>query len=650
MTKQFTINHFVMILILFLISFIGFFNYLIFHSIIEILSVCIAFMLFINTKTSQGYNNTYNKLFVLASAFGIVGIFDLLHLLSFANVGDFLVDNYNVSIQVWIGARIIECLSLLIFIHLSKGNFKRFRIVEMIYCTVAFILGVFIYFRIFPDCYIEGYGITDFTKVIQFVVISVLLLATIGLYNKREEYDYKTYRIIKYALAITIISQIAFLIIGELMEPLNILGHILKIIAYYLFFKGIIQETIIQPFIEIAYNEHKYYQLIQFLPESIIIEGQRGILLVNDSAHNILGLANGDNYYNKKICDLLTDIKGTRIVCTEQRSTEYCVNRWDGVVKYVEITSIPIEYNGEIASLIVMVDITDKKEAERLRRLQEAKEQELKDTLLFESLKDNLFDNLSHEFKTPLNVILGIAQIMELDMDNKEYIEEKNKNYIKTIKQNGYRLWRLLENLISITNINTGEYRLSLNKENIVEVVENVTIAAANYLHNCDISIIFDTEIEERFIYCDTDLIERIIINLISNGIKFSKGKRLVCVTILNRKEHITIEVKDNGIGIPQDKLHKIFQSFTRVDESFTRDNEGSGIGLSLVNSLIQLHKGTITVASDETGSIFSINIPTGLMKKNDNNYRRNIGRQVKKERFPIEFSDIYSILEKKAN
>jgi len=209
--------------------------------------------------------------------------------------------------------------------------------------------------------------------------------------------------------------------------------------------------------------------------------------------------------------------------------------------------------------------------------------------------------------------------------------------------QNCYRLLRIINNLIDITRIDGGFLNLELRNHNIVSLVEEITLSVVEYTKSKNINLIFDTEIEEKIIACDADKIERVLLNLLSNAIKFSNSNGTIEVNIFDKQDYVAISVKDNGIGIPQEMKNKIFERFSQVDSSFTRRTEGSGIGLSLVKSLVELHKGKIEVKSEvNKGSEFIITLPVGIVEGECNNQIAT--NQPNVERLQIEFSDIYSL------
>lgn len=259
----------------------------------------------------------------------------------------------------------------------------------------------------------------------------------------------------------------------------------------------------------------------------------------------------------------------------------------------------------------------------------------------YNNLKTQFLSTMSHELKTPLNIILGCVQVIEkMDFNN---LSSHNVilKYIKMQKQNSYRLLRLINNIIDINKSEVNQMSLSLSNGNIVNVVEDITLSVVEYTNIKGIQLTFDTEVEEKIIAFDQDAIERIMLNLLSNSIKFTESGGTIDVNIFDRGEKLQISVKDSGIGIPEDKHEMIFERFTQLDNSLRRKSEGSGIGLSLVKYLVELHGGTIKVNSEYgAGSDFIIELPNKTasyeVAKTGEKTISNV------ERINIEFSDIY--------
>lgn len=259
-----------------------------------------------------------------------------------------------------------------------------------------------------------------------------------------------------------------------------------------------------------------------------------------------------------------------------------------------------------------------------------------------EKLRSDFFANISHELRTPINVIYSAEQVMELNLRKSQNYDMSK--YLKMVKQNSFRLIRIISNLIDITKIDALSFDVKFRNLNIVKVVEDITISVAEFIEHKGLTVIFDTSIEEKVIACDPDLIERIMLNLLSNSVKFTKRGGSILVSIYLEEDKVCISVKDSGIGIPDNMKEIIFDRFIQVDKSTTKSCEGSGIGLSLVKSLVEIHKGTISLNSViSKGSEFIISLPDELCFEED--VHENIINldDSRIEKINIEFSDIYN-------
>ncbi|QEK12394.1 hybrid sensor histidine kinase/response regulator [Crassaminicella thermophila] len=311
-----------------------------------------------------------------------------------------------------------------------------------------------------------------------------------------------------------------------------------------------------------------------------------------------------------------------------------------GAVDYINKPFHEVELISRVKTHLQLKNLHDelKKSNEQLKK---TNEELLKanETIQYNKLQTEFFANISHEFKTPLNLIFSTIQLFELCKQN--YMDK----HIKIMKQNCYRLLRLVNNLIDITKIDSGYFEIDLQNHNIVHIVETISLSILEYIKRNELNLIFDTEVEEKIIACDADKIERIILNLLSNSIKFTKPGGSIVVKIYDKKEKVVISIKDNGKGIPKDKIDTIFERFMQIDKSLSRKKEGSGIGLSLVKALVEMHGGKISVKSEYgKGSEFIIEIPAKVLPESDIKIDNNYSKEDHIESINIEFSDIYSV------
>ncbi|WP_415522815.1 sensor histidine kinase [Clostridium sp.] len=258
-----------------------------------------------------------------------------------------------------------------------------------------------------------------------------------------------------------------------------------------------------------------------------------------------------------------------------------------------------------------------------------------------DKMKMEFLANISHELRTPVNVIFSSIQLVELGLTKGDIgSNEKTLNYLKIMKQNCYRLIKLSNNFIDMSKIEAGFMELNLNNVEIVKVIEDITLSIVPFAEERGINIVFDTEIEEKIIACDVEKIERVMLNLLSNAIKFTPKDGKIEVYMYEKDNNLHISVKDNGIGIPKYMQDRIFDRFTQVKDGLLKENEGSGIGLSLVKYLVEMHGGRVILESDmNKGCKFNIILPCNIIKGKDIGNFNDNGIAMKK--IEIEFSDL---------
>lgn len=391
--------------------------------------------------------------------------------------------------------------------------------------------------------------------------------------------------------------------------------------------------------------EKKNQKLLAFLPDAVFIIDNDKIQFSNLAAVKLLGMKSSKEIIGKNINCFFHPDDYTKLVEVVRKTyyqnqaiplTEAKFIRQDGSIAFVEVTGTRLLFNQQVNPIIVVRDITERKETQRL----------LNETIAYDKLKTEFFANISHEIRTPINVIFGTVQLLELSINkdlSTEYSSSINK-HIKRMKQNCYRLLRLVNNIIDITKIDSGYLQIQLQNHDIVDIVNNIAVSVAEYAKTKNIQLTFESTISSKIIACDPDKIERIMLNLLSNSIKFIKPNGEIKVNIYEKKNNIVLSVKDTGIGIPKNKIDTIFDRFIQVDKSLTRNHEGSGIGLSLVKSLVEMQGGTIKVRSQlGEGSQFTVELPAEKLPNEDNNDVLPNFHDFKIERMNIEFSDIYA-------
>lgn len=401
-------------------------------------------------------------------------------------------------------------------------------------------------------------------------------------------------------------------------------------------------------------SKERYKRLIQLLPDSIFIHDDKKIYYCNKAAYNIISITDLDELPQKPLSDYIAIEKRQQFdefikeSLTEDKETNYLETELmikNGQIRQIQIVSSTYVFQGNKALLSVIRDMTPFRKIDQLERDIEEKNELLDLTMEYNKIKTEFFSNISHELRTPINVILSAIQLLKVQSDQISQ-ECKDSRYLKMMQQNCFRLLRLINNLIDITKIEAKYFDLNLQNYDIISLVEAITMSVVDYGRSKGITILFDTDTEEKVIACDPDQIERIMLNLLSNAIKFTPSGGKVLVRIFDQNDHINISVKDTGIGIPPEKQKYIFDRFQQSGNKLTRLREGSGIGLSLVKSLVEKHKGTIELKSKlGKGSEFVVSLPCNTVQVEESKQytQYTIDENQLVEKINIEFSDIYS-------
>lgn len=285
-------------------------------------------------------------------------------------------------------------------------------------------------------------------------------------------------------------------------------------------------------------------------------------------------------------------------------------------------------------------------------RIYDLKRQHLKHSLEIEKvegeklkeldqMKSRFFANISHEFRTPLTLILAPLDQLKEKISNREL-----KQDLTVIQRNARRLQQLINQLLSLSRLESGKMRLQVREENIVFLVRGYVHSFESLAKQKEIELNFSSDEEEIILYADRDKLEKILYNLLSNAFKFTENGGRIKVEIFTRilKEFnnpwVELIISDTGKGIPENKLVHIFDRFYQADDSYTKDQEGSGIGLALVKELVDLHHARISVQSTVgrgTRFILQFNTDKSIFKAEEINVDIQPDRHTFSDKEPIE-------------
>ena len=408
-----------------------------------------------------------------------------------------------------------------------------------------------------------------------------------------------------------------------------IIGTVIEL--YLLYEESKILNEELQKFYNLAhYNSHTYM---------FICDNKFNVSYMNNKIKE--GFSN--DISNEKFRELILEIEDVKEKIPEILRELKRTGMWRGIltdVKKDEIIDCFIQLihsdKGENQILVSYINISN-----NIRLESEIQAHKLNDIK-----KAEFISTLSHELKTPLNIFASSVQLLDSFSDgDKEEFVYKYKKHSPYLALNCKRMLRLINNIIDLTKIDVGMIKPNFGNYEIVSLIEEIALSIIPYGMSKNIDIEFDTNVEEKIMAFDFEKLERIMLNLLSNSIKYNKANGKIEVLLNDCGDSFNIAVRDTGIGIPSDKLEYIFERFRQVENRLRKSNEGSGIGLSLVKDLIEIQDGIIEVKSElGIGSEFKIKLPVKVLSEEhdfNKEYFDNDSNDLVK-RMNIEFSDIY--------
>ena len=278
-------------------------------------------------------------------------------------------------------------------------------------------------------------------------------------------------------------------------------------------------------------------------------------------------------------------------------------------LSYILIIAIIVIYFGNSVKILrALVKKQTKEINDKMKENQILYEKNIKN----EKFKNDYFVNLSHELRTPINIILSTVQLINSLNKDKDISKKRLNHYMEIIHKSSNSLLKIINDIIDSSKIESGSYKI--NKEDnvdIVYLVEETALTMSDYIEEKGIQLIIDPQIEEKYISCDANEIERCIVNIIGNAVKFTPEGGKIEITVEDKGDSIKIDVRDSGIGISEEDQKFIFNRFEQGENGNSTKVSSSGIGLTLVKYIVKLHNGTIDLESKvDEGTKVTIILP----------------------------------------
>lgn len=346
-------------------------GYLIFHSLVELFSVVVAWSILMVAWNSRNFLKHSFFLF-LGAAYAATGLLDLVHTLAFKGMGVFAGFTANQPTQLWIAARYVNAVSVLLAPLFLTRRVSFYRI-ALSFAAATFGLLAMIFAGWFPDCFLEGTGLTPFKDISEYMVC-VLIAAGMGLlWYRRDLLDKRVLQLLLTSLALTIAAELSFTLYTDVYGFFNALGHILKLVAFFFLYKAVVVTGLQRPyevlFRDLRFSEERYRNLVSNSPDAIVVQDNGQVVFANAAAMALYGAADYETLAAHTMDDLisaeeLTAERGHQSVGQSLSVREGYIIRMDGSRQPVEVRVSPIQYGGRNATQIVMRDLSARLQAE----------------------------------------------------------------------------------------------------------------------------------------------------------------------------------------------------------------------------------------------------------------------------------------------
>jgi PAS domain S-box-containing protein len=583
-------------------------NYLLFHSLAEMFSIIIACCIFILAWNSRKFS-TQPYLLLVGIGYLFVAFIDLFHTFSYKGLSVFPGYDADLPTQLWIAARYLESLTFVGALYIFRRKL-HINVMFVVYGLITFLIFASLFWwKTFPACYIEGSGLTPFKKISEYLISGLWILAICSILREKKEFDSQVLQLLVASMFASIASELFFTIYISVFGLANFIGHILKIISFYLVYKASIVTNLTRPyqsmFRELKLNEMRFRSIYKTAPLAFVVwDSECRITDWNKTAERMFGWS-AQEVIGRNFFDFLIPAKAREQVQSikDALAQGMMSNRSINDNKTRDGRTIICEWNNSVLTdeegrpemvLSLALDITDKLKAE----------QTIKEST--ENIK-NFAYTIVHDLKSPVASMHGLVNLL-----TKRYgdsMDEKARLYCNQIVKVAEQVNSLVEN-INIY-IKTKEFPRKIESVDLQQVLAEIRDEFGHLLTSSGVELT-GTETLPAIQADRTDL-TRVFRNLVDNALKYG-GEKLSKITIGYKEDveqHI-ISVADDGIGMKKEDAEGIFDIFTR--SASVGNASGSGLGLAIVREIAEKADGAVWAdLQPGKGATFYISISKDL-------------------------------------
>lgn len=464
-------------------------NYLLFHSLVEVFSVVVACSTFVVFWNARRFLQNGFFLFI-GIAYLYVGILDLLHALAYEGMGIFDDSGANLATQLWLCARFVQAVSLLLAPLFFHRKLEPYSMLAAHAAATALLLGMVFYWQVFPTCFVEGTGLTTF-KILSEYAVSLTMGAGLGLVvRRRAELDQRVFYLLAASIAVTIAAELAFTLYASPYGAANYLGHLLRLLSFYLVYKAIVEVGLTKPY----------------------------SLLFRD-----------------------------------------------------------------------------------LKRQEEALRQA-------DRRKDGFLAMIAHEIRNWLAPIRNALEVLRRHRTD----EAAARRALDIVHRQLQQIARLVDDLMDVSRISRGKLELKRRPIDLVAVLSQAIETGRPAIDAQGHEFTASLPPQPVWVEADPDRLAQVFTNLLINAAKYTDPGGRIALGLIAENGRAVVRVRDTGVGIPAEMLPRVFEPFLQAEQPGDRPGGGLGLGLTLVRRLVQMHHGTVEVASPGPGlgSEFVVRLP----------------------------------------
>ena len=344
---------------------------------------------------------------------------------------------------------------------------------------------------------------------------------------------------------------------------------------------------------EMYREKNKVDAILTNMTDGIIAVNADGIVVhANPAAYNIFNITK-EELYNRNFDDVAQklDLGITFNDILNDSEKNFNILSINNLIIKISVVQIMNEYKEAEGGMLVLQDVTEQEKLDKMRK--------------------EFVANVSHELRTPLTTIKSYTEtLLDGALDNKEY----TVNFLQVINSESDRMTRLVKDLLQLSKLDYDKMEWNMKSLNILNIIRDCVVKMEISVKQKSQSLSFEAQGELCEITGDKDRIEQVIINIISNAIKYTPENGSIKVTAGKHEDNVEIRIADTGMGIPKEDLPRLFERFYRVDKARSRAMGGTGLGLSIAKNIVEAHRGSIRIESEYgKGSEVIINFPCEL-------------------------------------